>query len=269
MSPKVLLLAAFLLVCAMPRVHAGTTDTLFINKDGEFCDRSVAEYLNLLDDLGNNKYKVTVIRTKDNKLKATGFSIGKDSVFKQGTFVNYFDNGQIENTGEYLNNYRTGQWTYYYEDGGQVWYTAHFNEGDRQGELKSYYQSGELKRVETHYLSGRVSDGKCFDKNGKKIKYTEFWVMPKAQYDISRYLSKHIEYPKTSIENNIEGRAIVKFVVDEQGAIKEAEVVKHVSPELDAEALRVVNDMPNWTPGTVDDKNVKVYFNLPIVFKLK
>jgi protein TonB len=77
-----------------------------------------------------------------------------------------------------------------------------------------------------------------------------------------------LEYPAEAVKNKTEGRVIVRFVVDENGAITQAEVIKSLDPVTDAEALRVVNSMPNWIPGTQAGENVPVYFTLPILFKL-
>lgn len=61
---------------------------------------------------------------------------------------------------------------------------------------------------------------------------------------------------------------IVKFVVGSDGKVRDAKVVKGVTPELDAEAIRVVLAMPAWVPGKVGGKDVSSYFNLPITFSL-
>jgi len=70
-------------------------------------------------------------------------------------------------------------------------------------------------------------------------------------------------------EHDIEGRAVVRFVVNKDGSVSDATLRKHVSPEIDAEALRVVSGMPRWKPGIQNDEPVKVYFTIPIVFRLE
>lgn len=66
----------------------------------------------------------------------------------------------------------------------------------------------------------------------------------------------------------MKGRVIVRFTVDKDGNVTSPEVVEGVSPELDAEALRVVKSMPKWNPGIVDGKPADVKFTLPISFRL-
>ncbi len=91
---------------------------------------------------------------------------------------------------------------------------------------------------------------------------------PTPGYPMNEYLANNLKYPKKAIEGNIEGRVIVKFVVNEDGSISGTEVVHSVHELLDAEAVRVVRMMPRWKAGKQNGKAVKVYFNLPIVFKL-
>ena len=82
------------------------------------------------------------------------------------------------------------------------------------------------------------------------------------------YLSQNIRYPKEAMESNTQGRVIVSFVVCKDGSICDAKVVKSVSPALDAEGLRVISSMPNWTPGTQSGKPVNVKYTVPISFRL-
>jgi len=82
------------------------------------------------------------------------------------------------------------------------------------------------------------------------------------------YLRKNIKYPAICRENNIQGRVLVSFVVNKDGAIVEPEIVKSVNPSLDKEALRVISGMPNWTPGKQRGKPVRVKYTVPVNFRL-
>jgi TonB family protein len=93
--------------------------------------------------------------------------------------------------------------------------------------------------------------------------------MPQPPYDLGKYLSENIQYPDNARENNIEGRVIIRFVVNEDGHISDCAIVKSVSGDCDTEALRVIKNMPPWKPGRQNGKEVKVYYNQPISFKLE
>jgi protein TonB len=82
------------------------------------------------------------------------------------------------------------------------------------------------------------------------------------------YLVKNIHYPEAAVETKIQGRVIVSFIVNELGKVTDAKVLKSVSPELDAEAVRVVSAMPAWITGKQNGRSVKVRMNLPVSFRL-
>ena len=83
------------------------------------------------------------------------------------------------------------------------------------------------------------------------------------------FMSKSIKYPEEAFKNGIQGRVIVTFVVNKDGSISDANVVKSVDPQLDEEALRVAYSMPNWIPGRQNGEPVAVKYTVPITFKLQ
>ena len=93
--------------------------------------------------------------------------------------------------------------------------------------------------------------------------------MPAAPYDINEFLSKNLRYPDQARESNIQGRVIVKFVVNEDGSISDVSVVKGIGAGCDEEAKRVVASLPKWKPGKQNGNPVRVYFTLPINYKLE
>lgn len=82
------------------------------------------------------------------------------------------------------------------------------------------------------------------------------------------YLSKNVRYPEECLKDSIEGRVIISFVVERDGRITDTEVYKSVNKLFDAEALRVVRAMPKWTPGRHRGVPVRVYYRIPVNFRL-
>ena len=82
------------------------------------------------------------------------------------------------------------------------------------------------------------------------------------------YLSKNIQYPEAAKKNGIQGRVLVSFIVEKDGAISNAKVVKTVESSLDKEALRVVTTMPKWVPGKQNGEPVRVKYTAPLTFRL-
>jgi len=83
------------------------------------------------------------------------------------------------------------------------------------------------------------------------------------------FISKAIKYPVVAQENGIQGRVVCSFVVNRDGSIVDAEVVRGIDASLDKEALRVISTMPKWKPGEQRGKPVRVKFTLPVQFRLQ
>lgn len=81
------------------------------------------------------------------------------------------------------------------------------------------------------------------------------------------YLSTNVKYPEAAKQAGISGRVTTAFVVGEDGVIRDVKVVRSVSPELDAEAIRVMSSMPKWKPGKQDGKPVPVRYTVPVNFR--
>ena len=92
---------------------------------------------------------------------------------------------------------------------------------------------------------------------------------PGGEFGLMKYLQENIKYPPEAAKNDIEGRVIVQFIVDKTGQVGEVKVLRPVSEELDAEAVRVVKTLPKFEPGRQDGEAVSVWYTLPISFKLQ
>lgn len=82
------------------------------------------------------------------------------------------------------------------------------------------------------------------------------------------YLNQNTRYPAVAQENGVQGRVVVSFVVGKDGHISDVTVLRSVDPSLDKEAIRVVRNMPRWTPGKQGGKPVRVRYNVPVSFRL-
>lgn len=113
-------------------------------------------------------------------------------------------------------------------------------------------------------------DKEASDKKKKVYEVVEVPpVFPGGEKAMFNYLMMNIKYPEEAHKQNIQGRVMVQFVVNETGKIESPKVLNRIDPLLEAEALRVVTSMPDWTPGKQGGKNVSVRYTLPIQFKLR
>lgn len=85
---------------------------------------------------------------------------------------------------------------------------------------------------------------------------------------LKNWINQNMNYPQEALANKEEGRVMIKLIITEDGSVSESKVVRHVSDLLDAEALRLVSQMPKWKPAMQDGKPCSVEYMLPIVFKI-
>ncbi len=263
-SPLLLLI----IICFTAQLCVAQSDTGYYYSNWKKTTAADATHFCTFKQEGD-RYAVQCYYLKNGIQSLGGQSTEKDTLKLDG-HVDFFNEKGIKDIdGLFQQNVRAGTWTYYKDSTGKKWYTESYNNG-KIVELYSYYESGKLKRHEIHDTTDEKNvTGKCYDEDGKEIRFTTFEKMPAHAYDIQQYLSHNMHYPRKARNNGISGRVVVKFVINETGHVANVELLNHIDPELDAEAERVVSEMPRWTPGIQDDKNVKVYFTLPITFKLE
>lgn len=158
-----------------------------------------------------------------------------------------------------------------------VFSTAESEDGKahRTYDRKLFYPNGALHYEEKLNEKGEHEcvyykpNGKV-DKNPKEPipLYQTMPAYPGGQKALIAFLSENVKYPEEAKKNGIEGRVLVQFVVDKDGSIGKVKVVRSGGDKtLDNEAIRVIKAMPNWNPGTVRGKNVRVKYKLPVNFR--
>lgn len=93
-------------------------------------------------------------------------------------------------------------------------------------------------------------------------------AFPGGMDEMMKYLSMNVRYPEAAKKAGLQGRVVVQFVVEADGSVSNAKVVRSVNEDLDVEAVRVIEKMPNWKPGMQNGKAVRVRYNIPIAFRL-
>ncbi len=92
---------------------------------------------------------------------------------------------------------------------------------------------------------------------------------PGGMAGLMQYITKNLRYPEEAKAKGIQGRVTVRVVVNTEGKVTNAEVLRGADPVLDAEALRVASSLPDWKPGMQDGKPVNVRFIFPVNFSLQ
>ena len=92
---------------------------------------------------------------------------------------------------------------------------------------------------------------------------------PGGMKEFMSFIGENIQYPQDAQKAGIEGRVVCQFVVEKDGSVNEVKVARSIHPALDQEAVRIIQSMPKWTPGTVKNEPVRCMFSVPISFSLK
>ena len=92
---------------------------------------------------------------------------------------------------------------------------------------------------------------------------------PGGPAQLMKWLAEHVQYPAVALKTGVQGRVIIRFIVEGDGSITDANVVRSVDSLLDKEAVRVVSNMPKWIPGKQNGAPVRVKYNVPVTFRLQ
>ena len=149
---------------------------------------------------------------------------------------------------------------------------ASFHEGKLNGHRIEYYTTGVIKRDEIYKDSLFIS-GNCYDEKGKKMEFLPRGTRilpeyPGGEKAANAFIRTHIKYPKADMDANVQGRVIVKFVVEADGSVSNIGIARGVDTLMDEAAMDVVRLFPKFKPGTEDGRPVRSDYVLPIDFAL-
>lgn len=140
-----------------------------------------------------------------------------------------------------------------------------------QSALKTPAKSSNNRAQQEQNNAGSLSADVNQEPNETDSEYSVVEEMPSfpgGDSGLMTYLNQNVKYPFVAAENGIQGKVIVSFVVERDGSISNVKVVRSVDPSLDAEAVRVIKNMPQWNPGKHKGAAVRVKYTMPITFRL-
>ena len=123
-------------------------------------------------------------------------------------------------------------------------------------EIKDYIEGPEEEEIEEEEIPYVFVEQKPSFKGGDANAFSK-WVASK------------LVYPEIAKENGVQGRVVVGFFVERDGSITDVQILRGVDPSLDREAMRVVKNMPRWTPGKQNGSAVRVKYQVPVSFRLQ
>jgi periplasmic protein TonB len=101
------------------------------------------------------------------------------------------------------------------------------------------------------------------------VEVDEMPVFPDGDAALLKYIADNVKYPEVAKNAGIQGKVLVQFCITSKGNVTSCRILKSVSPEIDAESLRVISSLPDFKPGKVDGKAVSVWYMVPITFALQ
>lgn len=183
----------------------------------------------------------------------------------------HFIDGRVQMTGTYMDSgyeNEIGEFRYYSEDG-FLESSKHYYTKEKFVQEIHYYRNGQVDAIHEYNIeTGRLIFSKYFKENGDESSFIE----PTFKGGISEmysFISNRIRYPKVARKRNIEGQVFVKFVIEKDGSIGDVSITKSENVLLNEEAKRVVSIMPKWIPGNRDGNLIRLYYTMPIIFKLQ
>ncbi|WP_343606510.1 TonB family protein [Fluviicola sp.] len=214
-------------------------------------------------------YKVWDYYKHSDSIQMTGAFKDYAQKIREGEFVYYEKNGIKSYSSNYKNGKLHGVHTSY-DDAGKLYATKNFADGELEGDFVIYDENGKIRRKET-YVNGKRTFKACYLPNGKETTFYEHETpatFQKGRKSIVKYLKGHVRYPQVAVNNHIEGKVYLQFVVSDKGIVTDVKVKRSAHPLLDEEAVRVISNMPKWKPATFEGKKINSTFSLPVSFKL-
>lgn len=138
--------------------------------------------------------------------------------------------------------------------------------------MSTFTQAGsdDINLIKEH--KEEVVQEKPREEKKKEEVFTHVEQMPKfpgGDAELYKFINNNLNYPAMAIENNVQGRVVVQFVVTKDGSIGNVKVVRSVDRDLDNEAIRVCKKLPKFIPGKQNGQPVNVWYTLPVSFELQ
>lgn len=140
-----------------------------------------------------------------------------------------------------------------------------------EGLLLTYWPDGKIRRRDL-YRNDTLVTGQCYTREGKDTVYFEYEqqpTFPGGQDSLRKFINRNLKYPAIAKLDGIAGTVYVLFTVSKDGSITAVDLYKGVSPQLDAEAIRVVKLMPAWIPRKLEGEITSFNLVLPVTFRLE
>lgn len=216
--------------------------------------------------ISNNVYVANDYYISGN-IQMIGNYKNKKGTLREGSFKYFFENGKIKSEGNYLKNKANGKWKNYLENG-TLDSEGEYVDDRKSGEWIWYSEKGKICSKENYKKDKRV-DYKFFNEEGKEVDISIAEYLASFQggdaNNFTFWVLKNITYPIEA--KGAHGTVVIEFYVNTLGKIEDVKIIKSVNQFLDNEAIRVIKSSPLWIPAKQHNKEVKLFFTIPITFR--
>ena len=235
----------------------------------QISDSSTAKYYKIIEPSIDGYKELHFYMTREKESEEIYIrSSGK--YVKNGKSLSWFKTGLVKSEGNFIQGKQENMELKYY-DNGQLKSRINYVGNQYDKVIETFWKNGKIKRKD-FYNSGKFENGNCYDSLGNEIKHYDFETMPQYKGGDKQLISDiayNLNYPTRSRDAGIQGRVLVRFVVNITGTISSVSILEGVSPELDEEAIRVVKTLKKFKPGIQDGDPVPVFYMVPINFNLR
>ncbi len=210
------------------------------------------------------RYGVDGTLLDSTRFKSTGFPYHKSFHWDETGRLMAYGEYDMAGTGE-------GFHIEYYEDSTISSYTR-YAKGHLKDSIWTYYHRNGKPSLTATYDSGRLINFECYDESGIGTKNCDTALrIPEPGYNVNKFLGENIRMPREALEAELYGQysVVVGIVVDLDGTITNVRIVQGSYAEFNAEALRVVKQLPKWQPARRQNRYIRAYYTLPINFRIE
>jgi TonB family protein len=175
----------------------------------------------------------------------------------------------LDSAGIVLAENGNGKWVEYHNDYKTPFATGQVVNGHENGEWSG--RLNDTLKYTCTYVNGKFISGKSYSSNGNEYPFTEVLKLPEfdgGMYGFSTYLARVMRYPADARDKNIQGRVILRFIVNADGSLSDVMVTRNVYPSVDLEACNALRQSPTWLPGYYYGVKTGMLYSVPVSFTL-
>lgn len=212
-----------------------------------------------------------IVRTISKDGLSKSYSIYKTNDFKNGEMVRFNEKGDTVAIENYLKGKLDGEYKRWRQNG-DLYKKAIYRAGKEDGITEYFFPNGQLS-ARYIMLKGKQQEAEFWNANGSKVldpnsANVSPTFMGKDRNAFGKWVTDRLIYPVECKKLNIEGTVELSFRVGVNGKLEDVNVIKSPHYLLSVEALRIIEESPDWTPGISHNQVIATRYTIPIIFKL-